>query len=234
MDVASLSEYRAACKAAHLSLTRRQLAELDGCLSQSEASSGLISVEALHGFLTAIALLPNEAVVDRGKSRVQPEALDDWLAHGDSGLAARLKRYIGRMYDDILAVLGDPDRLYVPLAVAGERRRAPGENWSRGFLRSMALLTEPWCAFLDRIRGHRRLLPIFLLGLDAIPAQWQGLASSAEKRAGLAARIPAIVDALGNELVILELTTVLRTRARVKAMADDLNGFSRSSGPPAR
>lgn len=218
-----------AARKASLSLTRRQLAELDAFLSLEAASSGLLSVEALHGFLTAIALLPVDIETDRWLFHVWSDHPRKASNSGTLHQAERLRSYMRRMYDDIVAALANPEQSYVPLTAAG-----CGEEWCRGFLQGMALLNTHWRLFLAGATGRRLLLPIFLLGAETIPAKWRGLVSTAEKRAGLLACIPAIIEAMGTELLILELKMAIQGKKRPVESGDDAAGDQYGDGGDQR
>lgn len=197
------------------SLTRAQLEELDDFLSVAGASVGVQSVAALHGFLTAIALVPLELPGECPLPYVWSDGPDSPASFDNVLQERRLRTYARRMYDDIVETLCVPDRTYATLALSGLPAGSPAsesesEDWCRGFLRGMAIGLEHWRSFLTTPTGHRLLLPIVLLGAEFIPSKWRRVLATAPKRAALAACLPAAVEAIATQLSAVESPTTPR------------------------
>lgn len=202
------------------SLTRAQLEELDDFLTMAGTSAGVHSAAALHGFLTAIALVPIELPAKCSLPYVWSDGPDSPPAFDNALQERRLRMYARRMYDDIVETLCDPERTYAIPARSRLPAGAPAsepesEDWCRGFLRGMAIGLEHWRAFLVTPTAHRLLLPIVLLGAEFVPSKWRRVLATAPKRVALAACLPAVVEAIATELPLAESPPPTRTPPEV-------------------
>lgn len=196
------------------SLTRAQLEELDDFLTVNGASCTVQSVAALHGFLSAIARVPTELPDASWLPYVWSDCTDSSVTFDSLLQERRLQAYVARMYDDIVEALRNPDCTYTTLArPASCSITAAAEDWSRGFLRGMALCLVHWRPFLATPTGHRLLLPIVLLGAESIPSKWRRVVATAPKRAALAACLPAVVEAIAIQLLPVEFSSTALQRA---------------------
>ncbi|MBS1191853.1 MAG: yecA family protein [Rhodocyclaceae bacterium] len=204
-----------------LSLTQKEVDELDAFLGSDAAPASLRTLDVVHGFLTAVALSPTEIPQAQWLPLVwsiQPEMP---ARFADPAQEQRLASYVHWLYDDVLLALGDSDKRFSPLVSrvqSGDGRdHADGTLWSRGFLFGMTLREDLWSAFLEMPAGGCLMLPIFLLGSNLVTDEWKGVVGNFSQRALLTDWIPAVVEVIHVQHFILELMALRETRATLAA-----------------
>lgn len=111
-------------------LSCKEYVKLDEILSRAP-NSELPSLEALDGFLVAIALSPYRTISGGVLDRVCDEMEnDDNFCFRDTVEEVEFKILVLRHLHDLIIVLGDKGQKYEP---ALQERERLGEDWARGF-----------------------------------------------------------------------------------------------------
>lgn len=191
-----------------LSLSGSELEELDGFLAANADYSCIAAADALHGFLTAVALTPADIAPSAWLPHVWNDSLDDTPAFESPSQEKRLNAYALRMFEGIMEELAEADGQFAPLVAqietASGQAYSDAEGWCQGFVQGILLLHEHWDAFLASSAGRCLVLPIFLLGAEASPADWRVLTATPRQRAKLTEWVAVAVEAIGTQLFMLE------------------------------
>ncbi|MBK1615228.1 YecA family protein [Rubrivivax gelatinosus] len=152
-------------------LTDQELDELDALLQQLPADEAM-NVEALDGFLTALAASPG--TLARLRTREWMPAV--WGGDGDGAApfasGKRRKRtvlLVLRHLHAIEAVLRDRPDDWQPVFSVAETEAGEiidAEDWCIGFLAAIGLDAEAWAPLFDDAEFGPALVPLALLGGD--------------------------------------------------------------------
>lgn len=232
-------QYRTAAS----SLQPDELEELDEFLGSGAAPASLWAVDVLHGFLTSVALSPLGTEMDEWLPLVWNTTTQDTPQFDSEVQEQRLTSYVQRMYEDILMLLATGDSGFSPLVEMARdeagRVYADGKMWCNGFMLGTVLLGSQWSGFLATPAKGCLLLPIFLVGSETVPPEWETMVQTVEQRARLTEWIPAVVEALWVKRLILELISMKESRAALAAVQDPCGCGSRKAygfccGAPSR
>lgn len=181
-------------------LSENELEELDRFLISDLIAEESLSLDALDGYLTAIAIGPSELAFDDwffgiwGPGReYMPnfEAMDN---------ADHIVNLIVRHLNYIQAGLeNDPDNIqliFESLLNDQEEEYLDPRMWAYGFLCGMDLSKQDWYPLFDDPDGQEALYPIYLLGTDNVSDEEKAKLEPLEQRAALTELIPLCVAAI--------------------------------------
>lgn len=176
-------------------LSDKEFNELDKFLLSDRCSDDCMTMDSLHGYLTAIAIGPVEIPMAEWLPHV-------WGASGDSPPAFKSEKeceriigLIGRYLNEIAITLEVAPAEFEPLFCEHEwegRKVADGEAWAWGFWEGMRLREEAWRPiWCSNIAALMR--PIYLLGAEEIEEEEMELVDNPIKCHKLAIEIEAVI-----------------------------------------
>ena len=170
-----------------LPLSEAELNELDRFLASAATSDETMMLDALDGYLTALALGPADVPVATWLPGVWgPDA-----THAPQFQSAvqeqRIMELIMRHASALRWALDyDPDGLdcIVDTATYQDKSRdyLDGEMWAYGFIEGIALARAAWQPLFDDAAAMDALLPIYILGADDITPEQQAQSDTPAKR----------------------------------------------------
>lgn len=178
-------------------LTDKEFDELDRFLMSSAVSDDGMTMDALHGYLTAIAIGPHDIPLSEWLPNV-------WGVDGEEPKftsekqAERIVNLIARFMNEIIATFEVDPKEYEPLFCVYElndKEMLDGETWSWGFWEGMHLRPTTW----EKIKSSPLaplLRPIYLLGADEISEEETKLVDDQGKCHKLALEVEAAIPHL--------------------------------------
>ncbi len=201
-------------------LNDKEFNELDKFLMSDRVGDDGMTMDALHGFLTAIALGPE----------VIP--MTEWLPHvwglpdqkepqfHNAKEMQRITQLIARFMNEVQITFEVAPQEYEPLFCVFEqngKEYVDGETWAWGFWEGMQLREEAWeAAWESTIADHLR--PIYLLGAEEIEEDELILVDSAEKIHHLSLQLETAIPEIRRFWAPLRksgVTTVKRETAKI-------------------
>ena len=178
-------------------LDAAELEELSAFLSSADCPCQSLPLDRLDGYLTAIALLPNQIPPEQWFFHLWETAYDDKLEFQSMAQAMHISALIVRHYNSLVDQLRQGKR-YTALFETVKRRTTGkqyllAEMWAHGFLTGLLQFEDDWRPFLDAKHQSDHLLrPIRLLG-TVLTQEEKQLVSTQQQREVLAKQIPAAV-----------------------------------------
>ncbi len=182
-------------------LSDLELAELDRFLASDATSDQTMMIDAIDGYLTALALGPVDMPVDQWLPGIWGPDASHAPRFQNPAQAQRIADLIVRLKDSIHWALDyDPDDIDPIFDTVSYQDKTKeyldGEMWSFGFIQGIALARSAWQAVFDDAMAMEALLPIYVLGGDDISTEQKLLSNTPSKREGLTRQIPASVGRL--------------------------------------
>lgn len=176
-------------------LSEQEFDELDRFLMSDECSDDAMTMDALHGFLTAIAIGPEKIPAHEWSSAVWGTDSEDIPVFESPQVANRITHLMERTLEDIEVTLevapADFEPLFCELQWQG-KSLLDAEAWAWGFLEGVKLRHGAWQALRDSAQGG--LLRAFdLLGAEEIEEQELSLVDDPLKCHKLAVEIEASI-----------------------------------------
>lgn len=176
-------------------LSEREFDELDRFLMSDQCSDDAMTMDALHGFLTAIAIGPEKIPASEWWPAVwgpDPEGIPIF----DSPQAEqRITHLMTRMLEDIEVTLevapADFEPLFCELHWKG-KSLLDAEAWAWGFLEGVKLRNDAWQSLRDSPQGSL-LRAFYLLGAEEIEETELGLVDDPLKCHKLAVEVEASI-----------------------------------------
>ena len=157
-------------------LSDKEFDELDNFLLSDRCPEGAMTLDTLHGYLTAIAIGPSTIMPAEWLPRVWGEegASPKWKNGKEE---ARIVNLIMRFMNEVLITFEVAPREFEPLYVEHEvdgESLIDAEAWCWGFWEGMDLRPGSWDDIWDSEAGPL-MRPIYLLGADEIEANLPGI-----------------------------------------------------------
>ena len=176
-------------------LSEQEFDELDRFLMSDECSDDAMTMDALHGFLTAIAIGPEKIPAAEWSVAVWGPDPGDTPAFDNPQAAQRITHLMTRTLEDIEVTLevapADFEPLFCELQWKG-KSLLDAEAWAWGFLEGVKLRNEAWQLLRESPQGD--LLRAFhLLGAEEIDDTEVGLVDDPLKCHKLAVEIEASI-----------------------------------------
>jgi uncharacterized protein len=205
-------------------LSDHALDQLELLLAHQRSVTPALPLDALHGFVTALALTGHPAAIEEwGAWVIDPTAVPTPESGSGSESApddttARLLALIEDLLAQVEADLDDPDYHFKPVVRVyrsdGEQY-SDGGVWCAGFLRGIAHASGQWQPFLHQPEADRLLWPIRQLAdddgvaaialSDATLHARAGRSPSALQREALTEQLPYAVEALAQAFLDFDL-----------------------------
>lgn len=182
-------------------LSEEEFEELDRFLCSDATSDETMMIDALDGYLTAIALGPVTLPTSRWLPGVWGPMEDDAPEFATETQARRIISLILRHMNGIVwSLQADPDK-YEPIlntVTYSDKSKdyLDGEMWSYGFMEGVALARDDWQPLFGNDEAMQVLLPIYLLGADNPTPKHKSLTRTPAQREKLAQQIASSVAAL--------------------------------------
>lgn len=151
-------------------LTEKEFDELDQFLMSDHCSDETMAMDALHGYLTAIAIGPASVPVDEWLPRVWGQEDEDVPQFRHQQQADRIRSLMTRMLQEIEVTFEVAPKDFEPLFSEYPwkgKSVLDGEAWCWGFLEAVKLRPELWQRLLDSPQASL-LRAIELLGAEEL------------------------------------------------------------------
>lgn len=151
-------------------MTDKEFDELDRFLMSEQCSDDAMTMDALHGYLTAIAIGPTPVTTEEWLPRVWGPDPEDEPEFRNSAQAERIRTLCERMLEDIVVTFAVAPKDFEPLFCEHQWKGKPvldAEAWAWGFTEGMQLGTAGWQALQNSPQAGL-LRAITLLGAEEI------------------------------------------------------------------
>lgn len=171
---------------------------LDQFLLSDRCSENAMTLDALHGYLTAIAIGPEPVPPEEWLPTVWGPAAGDTPGFQSGQEAKRIQSLIMRFLNEIAITFEAAPKEFEPLfleqTVQG-KKLLDGEAWAWGFWEGMNLRAEAWeTAWEAPVAATLRA--VYLLGAEEVEEEEVVLADTPQKRHQLALEIEAGLPAI--------------------------------------
>ncbi len=176
-------------------LSEKEFDELDRFLMSEHCGDETMAMDALHGYLTAIAIGPQAVPVDEWLPRVWGPDEEDAPQFKNALQAERVRSLITRMLEEIVVTFEVAPKDFEPLFSEYPHKGnsvLDGEAWCWGFLEGVNLRPQAWARLFDSPQASL-LRAIELLGAEEIDDDEVGLVDDPAKCHKLAIEVEASV-----------------------------------------
>jgi uncharacterized protein len=176
-------------------LSDKEFEELDQFLLSDRCGDEAMTMDALHGFLTAIAVGPEAVGIDEWLPLVWGPDPEDAPVFSSAAEAARVSVLIERVLKEIVITLEVAPNDFEPLFCEHEwqgKQVLDAEAWAWGFMEGLSLREEAWQPLWDSPQAGL-LRPIYLLGAEEIEEDELPLVADPLKCHKLAVEIEASI-----------------------------------------
>jgi uncharacterized protein len=151
-------------------LTEKEFDELDSFLMSDRCGDETMPMDALHGYLTAIAIGPEPVDADEWLPRIWGPSADDAPEFRNEEQSARIRELVVRSLQEIVVTFEVAPRDFEPLFSVHQwkgKEVLDAEAWCWGFLEGVSLRMNAWQVL--RASAQASLLrAIDLLGAEEI------------------------------------------------------------------
>ncbi len=151
-------------------LTEKEFDELDGFLMSDRCGDETMAMDALHGYLTAVAIGPEPIPVDEWLPRVWGPGPDDAPDFRNEQQAMRIRELLLKALQEIVVTFDVAPKDFEPLFSVHlwkGKEVLDAEAWCWGFLEGVSLRANAWQA-LRASQQSTLLRAIYLLGAEEI------------------------------------------------------------------
>ena len=176
-------------------MTEEEFDELDSFLLSEQCSDETMTMDALHGYLTAIAIGPESITAQEWLPRIWGPEPEDAPDFDDAKQAARIQTLAGRMLGEITVTLDIAPNDFEPLFCEHQwkgKSVLDAEAWAWGFTEGMQLRADAWRALKESPQAGL-LRAIYLLGAEEIAEDEVALVDDPIKCHKLAIEIEASI-----------------------------------------
>ena len=176
-------------------LSDKEFQELDEFLLSDRCADDGMTMDSLHGYLTAIAIGPQEIMMEEWLPKV-------WGSAGKAGPqfktpkeGNRIVGLIGRFMNEIAMTFEVAPKEFEPLFCEYEhesKKLLDGEGWAWGFWEGICLREEEWAPIWESNLAEM-VTPIYLLGAEEIEEEEMALVADPVKRHKLAIEMEAAI-----------------------------------------
>lgn len=194
-------------------LSDKEFDELDQFLLSERCPDDAMTMDALHGYLTAIAIGPEEIMLAEWLPHVWGEGRQTPKFNNEKQYE-RIVSLIVRFLNEIVITLEVAPKEFEPLFctqnIDGETL-IDGEAWAFGFYEGLELRLDAWSAIWQS--SHAALMrPFYLLGADEIDESEVELADDEKKRHKLSIEMEANILEIQRFWLPLRKSTVATVR----------------------
>ncbi len=176
-------------------LSDKEFKELDQFLLSDRCADDGMTMDSLHGYLTALAIGPEEVLMAEWLPGVWGEAGADGPQFKSAAERDRIVGLIARFMNEVAITFEVAPKEFEPLFCEHEvdgRSLLDGEAWAWGFWRGVDLRAAAWePIWLSNVAAMME--PIYLLGAEEIEEDEMALVDDPLKRHKLAIEVEAAV-----------------------------------------
>ncbi|HJV82083.1 UPF0149 family protein [Noviherbaspirillum sp.] len=176
-------------------LSDKEFKELDQFLLSDRCADDGMTMDSLHGFLTALAIGPEEVLMAEWLPLVWGSKGKEGPAFKSPREAERITALIARFMNEVVMTFEVAPKEFEPLFCEHEvegRTLIDGEAWAWGFWQAMNLRAEAWEQIWSSNIAEM-VEPIYLLGADEIAEDEMALVDDPFKRDKLAVEMEAAI-----------------------------------------
>jgi uncharacterized protein len=182
-------------------LSDEEFDELDDFLLSDATSDETMMIDALDGYLTAIAIGPTSIPMSQWMSGIWGDGEEDAPHFATLEQAKHIMELILRHYNGIIWSLEDDPDGFEPVFNTMTYPDDPheyldGEMWAYGFMRGIGLSREDWQPLFEDKKGQGWLRPLILLGADEVTPEEDALVRWPNQREEIAKQIPQSIAAI--------------------------------------
>ncbi len=151
-------------------LTEKEFDELDRFLMSDRCGDETMAMDALHGYLTAVAVGPEPVPVDEWQPRIWGPGAEDVPDFGTEQQAARIRELLTRALDEIVVTFDVAPKDFEPLFSVHQwkgQEVLDAEAWCWGFMEGVSLRPNAWQPLRESPQASL-LRAIYLLGAEEI------------------------------------------------------------------
>ena len=174
-------------------LSDKEFDELDDFLLSDRCAEDSMTMDALHGYLTALVVGPEQVLLGEWLPHVWGPSLTDTPKFKSDKEYEKIVGLIARYMNEIAVTLEVAPKEYEPLFCEHEGKNLlDGEAWSWGFWEGINLRAKAW----EQI-WHSNLatvvLPVYLLGAEELEEEEMALRADPVQRHKLAVEVEAAI-----------------------------------------
>lgn len=176
-------------------LSDKEFKELDQFLLSDRCADDGMTMDSLHGFLTALTIGPEEVLMSEWLPRVWGSAGKDGPKFKTPKEAERITMLIARFMNEIAITFEVAPKEFEPLFCEHEvegRTLLDGDAWAWGFWEGMNLRAEAWEPIWNS-NIAAMVEPVYLLGAEEIEEEEMALVDDPVKRHKLAVEMEAAI-----------------------------------------
>ena len=176
-------------------LSDKEFQELDEFLLSDRCADDGMTMDSLHGYLTAIAIGPEEILMEEWLPKVWGSAGKDGPQFKTPKEGDRIVGLIGRFMNEIAMTFEVAPKEFEPLFCEYEhegKKLLDGEGWAWGFWEGICLREEQWVPIWESNLAEM-ITPIYLLGAEEIEEEEMALVADPVKRHKLAIEMEAAI-----------------------------------------
>ena len=176
-------------------LSDKEFNELDQFLLSDRCADDGMTMDSLHGFLTALAIGPEEVLMPEWLPKVWGSAGKDGPEFKTPKEAERITMLIARFMNEIAITFEVAPKEFEPLFCEHEyegRTLLDGEAWAWGFWEGMNLRADAWEPIWESNLADM-VKPVYLLGAEEVEEEEMALVDDPVKRHKLAVEMEAAI-----------------------------------------
>ena len=176
-------------------LSDKEFKELDQFLLSDHCADDGMTMDSLHGFLTALAIGPEEILMAEWLPKVWGSAGKDGPKFKTPKEAERITMLIARFMNEIAITFEVAPKEFEPLFCEHEyegRTLLDGDAWAWGFWEGMNLRADAWEPIWESNLADM-VNPVYLLGAEEIEEEEMALVDDPAKRHKLAVEMEAAI-----------------------------------------
>lgn len=200
-------------------LSDKEFNELDTFLLSDRCGDDCMTMDALHGYLTALAIGPQEVPFAEWLPRVWGATPEDAPAFKNDKEAQRITTLIARFMNEVAMTFEVAPKEFEPLFCEHQwngRTVLDGEAWAWGFWEGMQLRADAWQP-IHESPLEPLLRPIYLLGAEEIEEEELALVDDPGKCHKLTIEVEAAIPHIHKFWAPLRKSAVTTVRHEAAA-----------------
>jgi uncharacterized protein len=176
-------------------LSDKEFKELDQFLLSDRCADDGMTMDSLHGYLTALAIGPEQVLMAEWLPRIWGEAGKDGPKFKNDKEGERIVGLIARFSNEVAMTFDVAPKEFEPLYCEHEvdgRMLLDGDAWAWGFWEGMQLRADAWEPLWESELADL-LRPVYLLGADEVEEEEMALVDDPAKRHKLAIEMEAAI-----------------------------------------
>ncbi|RJG06619.1 YecA family protein [Noviherbaspirillum cavernae] len=176
-------------------LSDKEFTELDQFLLSDRCADDGMTMDSLHGYLTALVIGPEEVLMAEWLPLVWGSFAEEGPKFKNEKEAQRITGLIARYMNEVAITFEVAPKEFEPLFCEREweeRTLLDGDGWAWGFWEGMNLRAEAWEPIWSSNIAEL-VRPIYLLGADEVEEEEAALTEDPVKRSKLAIEMEAAI-----------------------------------------